>query len=536
MSYQHDFKNPDYHAVFKSRDEFHSWIKNNPKKIAALKTFYKNNPAQFISDWGVTFDPRNVEIGLPSVIPFILFERQTEWINWVIDKWRNRQPGLTEKSREMGVSWLMVALSVTLCLFNEGVAIGMGSRKEEYVDEKGNMKSLFHKARFFIQHLPREFRGDWDERKHSPYMKILFPDTGSMMSGEAGDNIGRGDRSSIYFVDEAAWIPRSELLEASLSQTTNCRIDVSTPKGHGNAFARKRFAGKVDVFSLHWSSDPRKDQAWYEEKCRFIDDPIVIAQELDMDYEASASGVIINAKWVQAAIDAHIKLGIKPTGIRRAGVDIADEGADKNAFCGRHGFLIERLDMWSGENSDLFKTTENIFRLADDWDYKEVLYDADGLGAGIRGDTRVINSKRTNPIIFNQFRGSGAVIDPEADPFIRSESQKDGQSGRKNEDYFENYKAQSWWKLRQRFELTYRAINEGFNGFDENDIISISSKLPNLNKLIVELSQPTYTDSKNGKLMINKKPANAKSPNLADAVMIAFSPTPRKIKGAFSVF
>jgi hypothetical protein len=36
---------------------------------------------------------------------------------------------------------------------------------------------------------------------NAPHMRVVFPDTGSIISGEAGDGIGRGDRCSIYFVD-----------------------------------------------------------------------------------------------------------------------------------------------------------------------------------------------------------------------------------------------------------------------------------------------------------------------------------------------
>src|SRR5690606_10621874 len=45
----------------------------------------------------------------------------------------------------------------------------------------------------------------------------------------------------------SAWMPRPELIDASLSQTTNCRIDISTPRGMNNPFARKRFGGSISV-------------------------------------------------------------------------------------------------------------------------------------------------------------------------------------------------------------------------------------------------------------------------------------------------
>ncbi len=94
---------------------------------------------------------------------------------------------------------------------------------------------------------------------------------------------------------------------------------------------------------------------------------------------------------------------------------------------------------------------------------------------------------------------------------------------RKNIDFFANMKAQAWWALRIRFQLTYRAVVEGMT-VDPDSIISLSSGLPELAKLLGELSQPTYTLNTAGKVLVDKAPEGTKSPNLADSVMIAFAP------------
>ncbi len=506
---------------------------NYEKIISDLKLFYRDNPAQFIIDWGVTFDPRQVEKGQPSLLPFLLFPIQEQWVTWFVKTWKEQRPGLTEKSREMGLSWLTIATACTLCLFHPGMVIGFGSRKEEYVDKRGNPNSLLFKARQFIVNLPKEFRGDFEENKHAPYMRIQFPDTDSVIIGESGDGIGRGGRTSIFIVDESAHIPRADLIEASLSQTTNCRHDISTPLGMNNPFARKRFGGKVDVFTFRWQDDPRKDLEWYKKKCFEMDDPVIIAQELDLDYSASVEGVVIPAAWVRSAVDAHIKLGIRPTGIRIAGLDVADEGADKNAFCGRHGILAESLEVWSGKGSDIYATTERAFALCDILQYSTILFDADGLGAGVRGDARKINLKRKHQIKFDPYRGSGEVVNPTGDPFSGTNERKGVDKGRTNEDFFANYKAQAWWALRRRFQLTHRAVAEGLE-VNHDDIISLSGSIPEINKLVNELSQPTFSQNNAGKILIDKTPDGGRSPNTADAVCIAFAPFKKPAVSALS--
>lgn len=515
-----DFKNPDYASIYKARSQRLSKIraaqKSDPTTVPALKAFYKDNPARFISDWSCTFDPRNVERGLPGEFPFILFKRQEEWVEFIVDLWKKQQRGLTDKSRDGGLSWLSVALACTLCLHYEGMVVGFGSRKSEYVDMSTSAKSLFWKARYFMESLPPEFNGGWNKKRDSAYMRLIFPSTGSSISGEAGDNIGRGDRASIYFVDEAAWLEQPELVEAALSQTTNCRQDISTPRGMSNPFGRNRHSGKIPTFSFHWRDDPRKDIEWYNAKVIEIDDPAIVAQEIDISYTGGIDNVVIPSAWVQAAIDSHKKLGISISGSRTGALDVADQGRDTNCFAGAYGFLLETLEEWSGKDSDIFASVQRAMNICDDNGYASFKYDADGLGAGVRGDSRIINEarKRTlqRAVEVVPFWGSGPVINPDREDY----------AGRTNMDYFQNFKAQAWFSLRRKFQLTYRAVMNG-EPIEHTDLISIDSTLPLLSKLTIELSQPTYSRNNNGKMVIDKTPDGTRSPNLADAVMMRYA-------------
>ncbi|EKM8367028.1 TerL protein, partial [Salmonella enterica] len=522
LPFPFDFKNPDYVQVFEWRMERLQRIRKAPETLPALRQFYRTNPAQFIIDWGMTTDPRNLDYGLPVTIPFLLFPRQEEWIDWIMERSRNHENGLTEKSREMGLSWTSVGLASALCLFNREMVIGFGSRKEEYVDSTVDPKALFWKVRKFIATLPAEFRGGWDERKHSRFMSVEFPDTGAVIKGEAGDNIGRGDRTTLYFVDEAAFLQRPLLIDAALSQTTRCRIDLSSVNGMNNPFAQKRHSGKIPVFTFHWRSDPRKDDEWYRKECEKIDNPIIVAQELDLNYQASAEGILIPSEWVQAAVDAHIKLGIQPSGQRLGAMDVADEGRDKNACSLRYGFLLSDVQEWSGKGSDIYDSVVKVFGLCDDFGADEFRFDEDGLGAGVRGDARAINELReaegTDQITATPFRGSGSVFYPENEAVPGD----NGKPARLNKDFFANAKAQGWWHLRKLFRNTFRAL-KGME-YDPDEIISISSTMENKDRLLMELSQPTWSKNAVGKILVDKQPDGTKSPNLADSVMIAYAP------------
>lgn len=514
-----DWRSPNYEAIYQERGARLQHIRANPDSLPALKAYYAEHIGEFVNDWGITSDPRARNRGAPVEMPFVLFPRQRDMLTFVQECMRNRGPGIIEKSRDCGASWLAMCFAVAQCLFHRGVVIGVGSRTEDKVDRTGDPDCLLWKARFFLKNLPPEFRGAWDETRHSAHMRMQFPETGSAIVGEAGDAIGRGGRSTAYIIDEAAFVERPQLIEASLASNTETRIDISTPNGRANSFATKRWSGRIPVFTFRWTDDPRKNYPgsdWYPRQVETLD-PVTLAQEVNLSYDASVEGILIPIEWIQAAIGAHTKLGIDPTGARRAALDPADEGKDKCAVAGRHGILLEHLKSWSGKNSDIYRTTAKTFALCEEWGCEAFDYDADGLGAGVRGDAVDINGKRRDAgkreIPAEPFRGSGSVFDGDGSLV----------EGRLNRDYFANLKAQSWWALRLRFQNTFRAVVDGLP-YDADSIISIDPELEELNALTSELVQPTYDVNTVGKIVINKTPEGAASPNLADAVMISFSP------------
>jgi hypothetical protein len=528
-----NWKQPDYVGIFQDRLANLANIRQHPELVPALKLHYKHNPIDFINDWAVTYDPRLVERGLPGVIPLILFPKQRDFIEWVLELWRGSEGGVAPKSRDMGLSVVCQCLGVSLALFNDNIAIGYGSRKEDLVDKAGDPDCLFYKGRMMLEHLPVEFRGGYipDNKDHTSHLKIEIPDTNSVLKGEAGDNIGRGGRSSIYFTDEDAFISRPHIVDAALSQTTNCRIGVSSVNGMDNPFAFKVHSWPEHrVFRFHWRDDPRKDDVWYAKQKADLP-AVIVAQELDLDFSASKEGILIPSEWVQAAIDAHVKLGIPVEGAPRAALDVADEGKDLNAWAKGVGIVLQRVKAWSGKGSDTFFTTEKAFDYADEDNLDEWVYDADGLGSNVRGDARVINERRHSQGYSQQnvsaFRGSGGVINPEL-YVVKGSGPKD-KGARKNKDFFENFKAQAWWALRARFQATYRAVVEEME-YDPADLISLDSKSigAELPKVCMELSQPTYTRNGAGKILVNKAPDGTRSPNHADAVMMAYAPRKRK--------
>lgn len=377
-----DWKHPDYAAVYEERLRRIRKIRSGELDLSALKEFYKTHPVEFIMDWGMTYDPRNADIGLETQVPFLLFKKQVEFIEWMLGLWKGRKDGVCEKSRDMGASWLCVAFAVWMWIFVDGSVVGFGSRKEEYVDNLGDPKSIFWKIRAFIKLLPPEFRpGGYSERVHAPFMRITNPVNGSTIVGEAGDNIGRGNRTSIYFVDEGAFLERPDAADAALSNTSNCKIWLSTVNGTGNTFHRKRMSGKYPVFVFDWRDDPRKGPDWYED-FKSKNEPRVVAQEVDRDYTAAVTNSYIPGSIVTAA-SMRGPADVSAIGPLQIGVDCARFGDDKTVVMFRQGRLASRMEVWgkadipdsAGRVKDLINASHEPI--------EQIAVDVIGLGAGV---------------------------------------------------------------------------------------------------------------------------------------------------------
>lgn len=474
-----DWRNPDYRPVFEERIARLKRLRADPAILSGCKQFYADHPVEFITDWGMTFDPRNVERGFEAVTPFLLFPKQEEFVRWVIDRWQGREDGLVEKSRDMGASWLCVAVAAWMWLFKPGTVIGFGSRKEEYVDKLGDPKSLFWKIRQFINLLPVELQPKgYVEKVHAPSMRILNPENGATIVGESGDNIGRGNRTSIYFVDEAAFLERPEQVDAALSQTSNCKLHVSTPNGAGNPFYRKRHSGRIPVFVFDWKDDPRKDQAWYEKQKATLD-PVIVAQEIDRDYTASVTNAFIPGDIVTACMGKG-PADVRAVGPLQVGVDVARFGDDKTVITFRQGRVVYPQIVFG--QCDVVDVAGRVKDAINGWGTKvaQIAVDSIGIGAGVADMLR-----RDFP--------RGIVVDVNS-----SLRMSDGQNY--------NLRARMWRDLREFLK----------NG----------ASLPNDHELATELSALQY-EYRGGELLLESKDdakkRGVKSPDRADALALTFA-------------
>ena len=224
----------------------HDWARKRLEVVKSCETAYgkeierKNckfsleGMLHWFRYWAYTADPRSTAVIFTNCfIPYKFQEDALEWIwNLVFEK---HEDGVIAKSRDVGVSWLTCGFAVYCWLFSPKDSpfhALFASRKEEYVDARSNMSTLFEKMRFMIARLPQWMLPDgFNHRDHLTFMKIINPATGASILGESSnDQLGRGGRYTVVFFDEHAAFPSGgHSAWTASSESTRSRIAISTP-------------------------------------------------------------------------------------------------------------------------------------------------------------------------------------------------------------------------------------------------------------------------------------------------------------------
>ena len=238
------------------------------------------------------------------------------------------------------------------------------------------------------------------------------------------------------------------------------------------------------------------------------------------DFNDSVDSPLILAEWFDACIDAHVKLGFEPRGVRIASHDPSDKGADPKGYAFRWGSVVTDLREW--QKGDINEGGDWATSLAIQQGADAFTWDCDGMGVGLnRQISKAFEGKHTE---LSQFRGSQGVDNPLAEysPAMDTQYQKN------NKDSFKNKRAQYYFELRDRIVRTYKATKGVYH--DPDTLISFDSSLKYLPVLRTELCRMPIKPNPSGLFQLYTKQEmkdkfKFKSPNLADSVMMLFDTT-----------
>jgi len=257
------------------------------------------DPVYFISQFCYTFNPK-VPHGQSPHLRFKLFPFQKRLVRELVKAVREGEDLFIEKSREIGATYTILATFLWFWLYEPGTNALIGSRKEDYVDNRrggttGNKEeSLFGKLDYMLSRLP-EFilpKG-FNRLKHFTYMSLVNPENGNVITGESSNpNFSRGGRFRMIFLDEFAFFEHGTAVWGATADTTNCRIIATTPGNKPSKAKRLRFGKdgeKIKIITLTYNLDPRKGRKWLNEQKerRSVED---FNREIMINWETSITG------------------------------------------------------------------------------------------------------------------------------------------------------------------------------------------------------------------------------------------------------
>jgi len=280
----------------KARLKFLDTARSKPTIRAMLLRKCKEDILFFINMFCWTYDPRESNPHLP----FILYPRQEEFILKLEDCLKRSRTGekinlLIDKPRGVGATFTFMIWLLHKYLFTEFSA-RIGSRKEDYVDKKGDNDTLFYKLDYNLEKLPNWMLDGYNSTEHRASMLLKHSKTNSTITGESSNpNFGRGGRRSVIGFDEMGFWETARSAWESAGESTNFRVAMSTPPEDGRDSHWYKLIngtrGKVERFDFDWNDVPKRDDKWLQEAKENKSDE-EFAREVMKSFDGSTEGKV----------------------------------------------------------------------------------------------------------------------------------------------------------------------------------------------------------------------------------------------------
>lgn len=185
------------------------------------------------------------------------------------------------KARQLGISWLLCAYALWLCLFHPGRMVLLFSRGQLEADE------LLRRVKVLYQRLPDWLRTSAARVTVENASEIAWDNGSRVQSLPATENAGRSFTASLVIMDEFAFMQWAAKLYTAVKPTIDGGgqlVVLSTANGLSNLFYElwdrtvKGGSQFLPVF-LSWRMRPDRDEAWMRRVREDAVDPLLVDQE-----------------------------------------------------------------------------------------------------------------------------------------------------------------------------------------------------------------------------------------------------------------
>jgi len=202
-------------------------------------------------------------------VPFLPWPHQIPVVDHILKVLGKRDVRLV-KSRAQGASWLVVLIAIWLWLFRRGAIVNFVSKDLDAADKPGDMNSLGAKLDWLIGVLPEwmvgEKRKDWNRNRTDHTFTRADGET-VIAFFACTANVATGGRALVFFMDEHGKHPRPQDKDAmaSTQPITRCRVCLSTPFGMDGEFSKIIHDKTIEepVLTLAWWDNPTQNSGLY---------------------------------------------------------------------------------------------------------------------------------------------------------------------------------------------------------------------------------------------------------------------------------
>lgn len=223
---------------------------------------YRTDPARFIHDLVIIDDAQPGADALDlATMPFHLWDAQRELLADVVSE----RLLLILKARQLGISWLLLAYALWLCLFHNGRLALIFSIGQAEANE------MLRRVHVMYWRLPEDVRKALPAVVKDNTEEMAWDNGSRVLSLPARKTAGSGYTASLVILDEFAKNQWAREIYTAVKPTIDgggAMVILSSAQGAGNLFhemtekARKAL-GRFAFRFLPWQARPGRDQAWY---------------------------------------------------------------------------------------------------------------------------------------------------------------------------------------------------------------------------------------------------------------------------------